>query len=540
VKFFIWGIIFILVLCCNIIAAIDSSRHIFPEDLEYKGIFRLPNDVDNSHWGGGEASTAMCFYPEGDGSGSGDGYPGSLFGLGSHHERMVSEVGIPAPLLSDSQDASLFPVATSLQPFGDLTGGLLGTSQPEITPDRLGGLAWLPAQGSQTTGKLYWSIFNYYAVSSGNYNFLGWSETDVLNPDAKGIWKLSGFNSKTTSNYLFDIPKEWADQYVGGKYLACGKAGGPGSAAQSHGPAIYATAPWNHGNPPADNTGLDAVRLLFYPGDKDYYFDGQRRWGHCDDWTGGVWITAGDKSAVLFYGRVGLGDNCYGCPCDQGDIGNPTCTVNSSCHAYCYDPCGGGKGYHCYPYETQIAFYSPDELAEVAQGTREPWEVNPYAIFRPQAENYFWTNCSGDKGTLAFDRENGLIYFAQPLMDDTKTYERNALMHVFSVAHLTSSTVSGLDRGNAFEQVQVSVRPNPFCTSVDIMFRSKNEERRLKNVEVKIYDITGKLLSSTFNIQHSSFVTTARWDAQDQPAGMYMVRVKAGDNVITKRFLKIQ
>jgi hypothetical protein len=63
----------------------------------------------------------------------------------------------------------------------------------------------------------------------------------------------------------------------------------------------------------------------------------------------------------------------------------------------------------------------------------------------------------------------------------------------------------------------------------------KNEELRMKNVEVRIYDINGKLLSSTFNNHHSSFSLKTNWDASSQPPGIYVFKIKIDQKILVKK-----
>ena len=78
-----------------------------PSDLVYQGAFRLPGEDDRPAtfaYGG----SAMTFNPNGDPSGSDDGFPGSLFVTG--HDRLaygelpdgsqVAEISIPVPVVS--------------------------------------------------------------------------------------------------------------------------------------------------------------------------------------------------------------------------------------------------------------------------------------------------------------------------------------------------------------------------------------------------------------------------------------------------------
>jgi hypothetical protein len=113
-----------------------------------------------------------------------------------------------------------------------------------------------------------------------------------------------------------------------------------------------------------------------------------------DNWGGGVWLQTGSGRGILIFGRKGLGDNCYG-PAE-------------SCSG---DPCSPYQGYHAYPYQPQILFYDPEELTEVMAGTKEPWEVLPYAIHSPEDEMVVG-ECA-ILGAAALDRERGLLYVTE-------------------------------------------------------------------------------------------------------------------------------
>ena len=58
---------------------------------------------------------------------------------------------------------------------------------------------------------------------------------ESVGPQAKATWHIgpfddSNYSSKRTNEYIFEIPENWANTYVGGKRLACGKGDGCGSA----------------------------------------------------------------------------------------------------------------------------------------------------------------------------------------------------------------------------------------------------------------------------------------------------------------------
>jgi hypothetical protein len=114
-----------------------------------------------------------------------------------------------------------------------------------------------------------------------------------------------------------------------------------------------------------------------------------------DDWGGAAWVESGGRHGLVVFGLKGLGSNCYGDP-------------GVECPAPACDPY---RGWHSDPYQPRALLYDPAELAEVAAGTREPWEVLPYASIDLTP----WVidpACAHLRG-VAFDRASGLIYVAE-------------------------------------------------------------------------------------------------------------------------------
>ena len=119
-----------------------------PDDLTYRGAFRLPEEPADFGWG--YSGYAMTYYPAGDPDGPQDGFPGSLFILGHDQRQEVGEVSIPAPVISSAKSTTELPTAATLQELEDITGGMFG----ELEIPRAG-LAYLPAQREQESGKLH-------------------------------------------------------------------------------------------------------------------------------------------------------------------------------------------------------------------------------------------------------------------------------------------------------------------------------------------------------------------------------------------------
>jgi len=386
-----------------------SARLVQPNDLEYVGAFRLPDEPEEIGWAWSGAG--MTYYPEGDPTGPDDAFPGSIFGVGHDWNQYVSEISIPVPVVSRDKDLSQLNTAGTLQGFGDVRGDLFG----EFEMPRAG-LAYLPKQGGQETGKLYFCWAPHLDEHATNPSH-GWCELDLANPQSAGPWRVGKYENYMTADYIFAIPKDWADANTPGMLLATGRYRDGGQGGQ--GPSLFAFGPWNDGDPPAPGARLATVPLLLYSTvytDDNHNLNGYH---HSDEWTGGAWLTAGSASAVVFVGNKGKGDKCwYGWhdgtawPNDENREGP------------------GYRGWWSESFAAQMIFYDPQDLARVAAGKMEPYEPQPYATL--DITNLLFREASAQErfrlGAAAFDRQRGLLYVFEPRGDEDKS-----LVHVWRV-----------------------------------------------------------------------------------------------------------
>ncbi|MFH1046683.1 MAG: hypothetical protein V1738_00095 [Patescibacteria group bacterium] len=387
-----------------------GSGLIQPGDFSYRGAFRLPTSEDwmGWEWGG----DAMTYYPGGDASGSSDGYPGSLYGTGHAWNMNVSEINIPTPVISAGKNPEDLNRAVTLKPFTDVRGGLFDPLNEIIRV----GMAYLPAQASQTSGKLYLA-FGQHLQEEGSSQLMpshAWCDLDLTN--TRGSWWVDGENIYSVNDYLFDIPVGWANEHVGGNLLATGRYRDGGWSGQ--GPSIYAIAPWDYGNPPPAGTHIEPITLLQYDTslENDALFSSSARtldnYHHTDTWTGASWLTVGDKSAVAFVGTKGLGDYWY------GDVNGP-----------CLD-CASQRGWWSDRMIVQMMLFNPADLAAVAAGDLDPWEPQPYAtidlepwMFRDDGDQVMF-----QVGAMSFDQDHGLLYVFETLAD-----EERPIVHVWKI-----------------------------------------------------------------------------------------------------------
>ena len=389
-----------------------SGQALMPADLEYLGAFRLPDASGGSEWI--YSGQGLAVNPDGDPQGPEDGFPGSLFGVGQDQQVEVSEIYIPVPVIADNL-ADLH-TAQTLQPFADISGGLMGENLE------------LPVVGLEIMdGNLYFCYGQHFQDFEPSH---GVSSLDLSHPNPQGPWMLEGISNYTSNDYLFSIPEDWAAAYTPGQTLATGRF--REGVWSGSGPALYAMDPHATGN-------IRVTTLLLYgiqqPGDSVLYTDETMQmdgYQESDHWSGGAWLTAGDRSAVVFAGTKATGRSWYGFAngvewaYDCADTTPITCPEVPE---YPYD----NRGYWAEAYQAQIIFYNPADLAAVAQGSMDTWAPQPYAVldlthvlFDPQIDV---TRYKRDLvGAMAFDRQHNLLYLFERLADEDKS-----IVHVWRV-----------------------------------------------------------------------------------------------------------
>jgi hypothetical protein len=331
-----------------------ASSRLEETDFTYRGAFRLPEAFD---WG----ARGMTFSP------SGSGGSGSLLVIGSDlAQAEFGEVAIPPPVVAS--DPALLPATELLAAMTDFDGNVVASVSPDTAV--ASGIAIVARQGSQTTDKLYGSIDQWYGVEDETHPTIWFSELDGSNP--RGPFHVGPrqdpYHGNKSGDYLFDVPTWYAEQFLGGRTLVTGKTRGAFNG--SMGPTLLAFRPFATESPSGD---LDAVPMLWYrllypecagPNVGDPNACDYPAFTMCDKWEGGAFLERNGRRAIALFGLKGLGPNQYGEP--------PSTST-----------CFQDKGYHCDPYERQLVLYDVDELGAVAAGARDPWSVDPYAIWRP-------------------------------------------------------------------------------------------------------------------------------------------------------------
>jgi hypothetical protein len=428
---------------------ISSGPLVQPEDFEYLGAFRLPGGDERPltfAYGG----NAMTYRPDGDPSGTDDGFPGSLFITG--HDRMpygelpdgnqVAEVSIPVPILAENVDG--LNQAQFVQEFHDVAEGFFVEMQ-ELT--RVG----MEYLDHPATGAKIHTAWGQHFVPEPPAPTHAWFDPDLSAPRMTGSWYIGDQSFYSVNGYLFEIPAAWADTYTAGRVLATGRFRDGGWSGM--GPALFAYRPWvdDQGTPAEVGVHLQEIVLLRYESSENTPNIERSLVGyqHPDEWEGGAWLTTNSgNSAVLFAGTKGTGDQYWygymhpsgsGEPCvDAAFVGQfNVCLMadGTPCPNEDLTECSGhndNRGWWSSRFDAQFILYDPADLARVAAGEIESWEPQPYASLDIDA--HLFLNPSGTEadllglgdqrlariGAVAYDRVNGYLYVLELFADDAK------------------------------------------------------------------------------------------------------------------------
>jgi hypothetical protein len=428
-------------------------------DIKYLGAFRVPIDSSSNYtWGWVNSSQGLTFNPNGDGG------KGSLVSppmVTGNTFAKVTEFTIPDPVISSTKNIQELKIAKTINDWTEITQGKFDQGQSE---KRVSDMEIIPRTGTQATDKIYWLTIDWFDPPS-NFPSLGMSDLDFKSPNAKGPWIISGSWAPTdnilsakTSQYIFRVPKTWADQYAPGYDIAVGqnKPNGGGS----RGACIYAVKSWDSDNPPwspypkgsnppiPNEAKIDSIELLCPGMDiakrRNYNHSLSDDFSYSDGQQDAVWVDNGTNGAIIFSGQVAhlAAADTGDCHLDKGEmceyyklqspwwVNLPACTTPPC--AASPDACPG-HDFRGEPYYRVLWFYDINDITAVRQGKKNPWEPQPYTIFN--LENFFFKkNICGGIGGITYDATKKRIFLVEDKADSTiSSYDLTPIIHVFQV-----------------------------------------------------------------------------------------------------------
>jgi hypothetical protein len=134
-------------------------------------------------------------------------------------------------------------------------------------------------------------------------------------------------------------------------------------------------------------------------------------WNLADTLGGMAFVCREGKSAVMFFGRRGLGEYWYG----EGVQDRKR------------DQEVPSKGPHAPPYEASVWFYDPNDLVAVKKGRKEPWRIRPYHVTK--LPNLFQS--AAPLGGAAYDPTLGRLYVSEMHADKPDRYAFLPVIQVY-------------------------------------------------------------------------------------------------------------
>jgi hypothetical protein len=316
------------------------TRLLRPSDLVYQGAFMLP---------GGRIGTSAFAYG-GPIAVNQTRIPVSLFVAGDATDQQLAEVAVPE--LRTGVPLTGFAPASVLQTFVDPAEGrrlqVCAASGCGAAVDMGGELVY--------HNRLVFTFYDSYDASVTQWASHFTSGLDLsVTGDVRGPFQVGGTGATGfVSGYMGLIPLAWQSAFGGPVFT--GQCCISVISRTSSGPSVSVIDPDKIGvTDPVPSTyvlayGLDHPLADYQVANGLFNTTSQVK---------GVVFPDGTRS-VLFFGRHGLGQYCYGLPEECGDTADLT------------------KGPHQQPYVSQVWAYDAADLVAVRNGQRQPWDVKPY------------------------------------------------------------------------------------------------------------------------------------------------------------------
>jgi hypothetical protein len=371
----------------------------------YLGAFRVPaaagaNPLNWSGSSGASGGRAVWYKPEGN-AGS-----GSLIISGRDvgtNQGYLSEISIPTTLNTTGVVASM-PRGSFLTPdpyFFDISGS--PGNQQAIAPTDGNGIVTC---GVFTyDGNLYQNFKAFYQDLT-EYSYFKRTGTSVNGGSVSGPFRFNNqsFDGITLrpgwyTGPVCSVPTSWQG-FLGGVMLQ-GNWQMSNPEPQGNGPFMASFNPNNIGVTPAANNillGYTTAHPLSTSANC-----ATSDWQRSIDYVSGMAFPTGSRT-VLVIGRHGLGIRQYGTPGEVDETG---------CGIVIYDPVSGDKGWHAYPYKYTVWAYDANDLLDVKNGVKLPYQVTPYSTWNitfpgqdPDSTNV--ANCAA-----CFDSVSNRLFFIE-------------------------------------------------------------------------------------------------------------------------------
>jgi hypothetical protein len=354
------------------------------------------------------------------GQGMGKGPGDTIYLSGTENQDTIGQMGL---CLSPDSTPDGAAVSQTIAPTVIGSFGTAGGTDPSDSGFRFGGTLLDPDDPT----RLLVSVFTEYDADMDAEKSHYVCNTSLTS--CTGPYVFSGSNTPGwTAGPMALVPSAWQTD-LGGKALT-GLCCVSIINRTSRGPTVTAFNPSDVGvtNP------VPGTRLVGYDPSNPTLgeWNGNGAGGATEGWNNSFWFRAiafvPNTRSVLFIGRGGAGDYCYGYGTSNPALHRtPT---GSADHIYCYDPdYVAVQGDHDYPYSLVVFAYDANDLAAVKAGTMNYWQPVPYATWTLDNNYTDVTNPStAGNGSGFFDPATNRLYYA------TNIGLGNYVVHVWQIA----------------------------------------------------------------------------------------------------------
>lgn len=391
----------------NDFTLLDSSH------LEYVGSFNVPQISDDSGSTFAWAGSGLAYNQTNN----------SLFITGHDHFQLVGEISIPDPAISNS--TTDLPLSELLQPLVDITEGHIseiGEGGASLSNNnhnmKIGGLL---VQENSLIG----SSYPYYesATEEKRSHFKRSVNLDTMGT-FQGMYTIGNNIPGLVSGYMGAIPSDWQSTFEASAIT--GNACIPIISRSSFGPSVSTFSPESLGA----SIMASSTSLLYYPEEHptlgDYSNETVANPVYCMSTKINGVVFPEKSKTILFFGRTGLGIPEYGAGTD--DITLDGTKVDGFDEYYVYDPANPlSKGTHAWPYASYVWAYDIEDLIEVKEGLKNPWEVVPYKHWQlniPYTDST--SNCL--LGGAAYDPDRNWVFISH-----LRAHRERPVIHVYKV-----------------------------------------------------------------------------------------------------------
>jgi hypothetical protein len=373
---------------------------LYPSNIQYLGAFRVPALPD-------QFNTSLNTYDSGGTSIAYNPANNSLFIVGMPYYQEVSEISIPA-LVNSTNLSSLNTCSVLQAPKQFLPKIPNDPLRGQPTSEYIGGLLVY-------NGKLLGTDYLFYdANGAGTISHFTINSLTLSSASVSGLFQVGTLGGGYVAGYMAPIPSEWKSA-LGAPYLT-GQGDLSIISRTSNGPGVFGFDPSTLGSSPSS-----AVPYVYYnvnnPLGPYEGFVSPIQSGTTT--LGGVVFVPG-TSSVLFFGGTGTNYDGYG----EGSAWGDNVITAKGPHSL------NGE------YAFQVWAYNVNDLISVKNGSVQPWQVAPYAVWN------FATPFNGGFriGGVAFDQSTNKIYISVPNADTQKPYSSLPVIYAFQVNTNTPSS----------------------------------------------------------------------------------------------------